>query len=226
MLATRISFMNDIAAFCEQTGANIDSVRMGIASDTRIGDKFLFAGAGYGGSCFPKDVKALISTGEDFGVDFKILKAVEDINNHQKLVLFHKIKRHFGEKLNNKKFAVWGLAFKPRTDDIREAPAIAIIEKLLEEGCKVLVNDPVAMENCKNYFKNTNYKIKFCENYYDTLKDADAMILVTEWNEYRKPDFNKMKSLMKSPVIFDGRNIYNPKLLKEKKFVYYGIGKA
>jgi UDPglucose 6-dehydrogenase len=226
MLATRISFMNDIASFCEQAGANIDSVRQGIASDTRIGDKFLFAGAGYGGSCFPKDVKALISTGEDYGVDFKILRAVEEINNHQKLVLFHKIKRHFGEKLNNKKFAIWGLAFKPRTDDIREAPAIAIIEKLLEEGCKIMVNDPVAMENVKIYFKKSNYKIKFCENYYDTLKDADAIILVTEWNEYRKPDFDKMKSLMKTPVIFDGRNIYNPKLLKEKKFVYYGIGKA
>lgn len=226
MLATRISFMNDIALLCEQTGANVDSVRIGIGTDSRIGDKFLFAGVGYGGSCFPKDVKALISIGDNNGVDFRILKAVEEINKHQKLLIFHKIKRHFGEKLNNKKFAVWGLSFKPRTDDIREAPAIALIEKLLAEGCKILLNDPVAMENGKEYFKNTSYKIKFCDNYYDTLKDADAMILITEWNEYRKPDFEKMKSLMKTPVIFDGRNIYNPKFLKEKKFVYYGIGKA
>lgn len=226
MLAARISFMNDIASLCERTGANVDSVRIGMGTDSRIGDKFLFAGAGYGGSCFPKDVKALISTGDNNGVDLKILKAVEEINKNQKLLIFHKIKRHFGEKLNNKKFAIWGLAFKPRTDDIREAPAIALIEKLLEEGCKILINDPVAMENGKSYFKNSSYKIKFCDNYYDTLKDADAMILVTEWNEYRKPDFEKMKSLMKTPVIFDGRNIYNPKLLKEKKFVYYGIGKG
>jgi len=226
MLATRISFMNEVAFLCEKTGANIDSVRVGMGTDHRIGDKFLFAGIGYGGSCFPKDVKALISTGEEHGIDFKILKAVEEINNNQKLVILQKIKRHFGEKLNNKKFAVWGLSFKPRTDDIREAPAIALIEKLVEEGSKIYANDPVAMNNAKNYLSKKSYKIKFFDNYYDTLKDADALILVTEWNEYRKPDFDKMKSLMKTPVIFDGRNIYNPQLLKSKKFVYYGIGKV
>jgi UDPglucose 6-dehydrogenase len=226
MLATRISFMNEVAALCEQTGANIDAVRIGMGTDQRIGDKFLFAGIGYGGSCFPKDVKALISTGEEQGIDFKILKAVENINNNQKTILFHKIKRHFGEKLNNKKFAVWGISFKPRTDDIREAPAIKLMEKLLEEGCKVYATDPAAIENAKNYFDNKSYKLKFFDNYYDTLKDVDALILVTEWNEYRKPDFDKMKSLMRTPVIFDGRNIYNPQLLKSKKFVYYGIGKV
>ena len=152
--------------------------------------------------------------------------SAEEINNNQKLIILQKIKRHFGEKLNNKKFAVWGISFKPRTDDIREAPAIALIEKLVEEGSKVNANDPVAMNNAKNYLSKKSYKIKFFDNYYDTLKDADALILVTEWNEYRKPDFDKMKSLMKSPVIFDGRNIYNPQLLKSKKFVYYGIGKV
>jgi UDPglucose 6-dehydrogenase len=225
MLATRISFMNDIALLCEKTGANIDSVRNGMAGDHRIGDKFLFAGAGYGGSCFPKDVKALIKTGDDYNLEFPILRAVEKINENQKLILIHKVKRHFGENLKGKKFAVWGLSFKPRTDDIRFAPSIKIIDALIESGAKVSVTDPVALENGRDYFKEKSSRLKLIENYYDALKDADAMILVTEWNEFRRPDFDKMKSLMKTPVIFDGRNIYNSVLLKEKKFVYYAIGK-
>jgi UDPglucose 6-dehydrogenase len=225
MLATRISFMNDIAMLCEQTGANIDSVRTGIGTDSRIGDKFLFAGAGYGGSCFPKDVRALIKTGEENQIDLKLLKAVEEINKRQKLVLFQKIKRHFGEKFNGKKFAIWGLSFKPKTDDIRESPAIELAQKILEEGGTINLSDPVANEKAKPLFRKKQGKVKFFENYYDSLKDVDALIVITEWNEFRKPDFDRMKSLMKTPVIFDGRNIYNPKLLKEKKFVYYGIGK-
>lgn len=225
MLATRISFMNDIAKLCEKTGANIDSVRTGIGTDNRIGDKFLFAGVGYGGSCFPKDIRALIKTGDENQVDFKLLKSVEEINKLQIAILLQKIKRHFGEKFNGKKFAIWGMSYKPKTDDIRESPALNIAFKILEDGGTLNISDPVAIEKAKPLFKKKQGKVKFFENYYDSLKDVDALILITEWNEFRKPDFDKMKSLMKTPVIFDGRNIYNPKLLKEKKFVYYGIGK-
>jgi len=225
MLATRISFMNDIAMLCEKVNANIDSIRVGMSTDLRIGDKFLFAGAGYGGSCFPKDVKALIKTGEECEIDFKILKAVEEINQNQRELLFDKIKIHFNHDLNDKTFAIWGLSYKPRTDDIREAPAITLIERIIEEGGKVNVCDPAAIERGKAYFKESSDKVRFFEIYYDTLKDVDAMLLITEWNEFRKPDFKRMKSLMKTPVIFDGRNIYNPELLKKKGFIYYGIGK-
>ena len=225
MLATRISFMNDIALLCEKVNADIDSIRVGMSTDLRIGDKFLFAGAGYGGSCFPKDVKALIKTGEECEIDFKILKAVEEINQNQRQLLFRKIKKHFNNDLTGKTFAVWGLSYKPRTDDIREAPAITLIEKILDEGGKVNVCDPAAIEKGKVYFKDRSDKVRFFEIYYDTLKDVDAMLLITEWNEFRKPDFDRMKSLMKTPVIFDGRNIYNPELLKKKGFIYYGIGK-
>lgn len=225
MLATRISFMNDIALLCEKVNADIDSIRVGMSTDLRIGDKFLFAGAGYGGSCFPKDVKALIKTGEECEIDFKILKAVEEINQNQRKLLFKKIIKHFNNDLTGKTFAVWGLSYKPRTDDIREAPAITLIEKIIDEGGKVNVCDPAAIEKGKVYFKDRSDKVRFFEIYYDTLKDADAMLLITEWNEFRKPDFDRMKSLMKTPVIFDGRNIYNPELLKKKGFVYYGIGK-
>ena len=225
MLATRISFMNEISSLCEKTGANIESVRTGIGSDSRIGERYLFAGVGYGGSCFPKDLKALIKTGEENQVDFKLLKAVEEINNKQKLILLQKIKRHFGEKFTGKKFALWGLSFKPKTDDIRESPSIYIARKIIENGGMLNISDPVAIEKTKILFKRRASKVKFFENYYDSLKDVDALIIVTEWSEFRKPDFDKMKTLMKTPVIFDGRNIYNPKLLKEKKFVYYGIGR-
>ncbi|MBL7128333.1 MAG: UDP-glucose/GDP-mannose dehydrogenase family protein [Ignavibacteria bacterium] len=225
MLATRISFMNDIALLCEKVNADIDSVRLGMSTDSRIGDKFLFAGIGYGGSCFPKDVKALIKTGEECNVDFKILKAVEEININQRQLIFNKIKKHFESNLKGKTFAVWGLSYKPRTDDIREAPAITLIEMILDEGGYVNVCDPAAIERGKVYFKDKLDKVKFFEINYDSLKDTDAMILVTEWNEFRRPDFNRMKSLMKTPVIFDGRNIYNPDHLKRQGFIYYGIGK-
>lgn len=225
MLASRISFMNEIASLCEKTGANIDSVRAGIGSDSRIGERYLFAGIGYGGSCFSNDLKSLIKTGDENQVDFKLLKAVEEINNKQKLILLQKIKRHFGEKFNGRKFALWGLSFKPKTDDIRESPAIEIAKKILEEGASLNLTDPVALEKAKLVLKKRTGKIKFFENNYESLRDVDALIIVTDWNEFRKPDFDKMKSLMKTPVIFDGRNIYNPRLLKEKKFVYYGIGR-
>ena len=225
MLASRISFMNDISLLCEKTGANIDSVRIGIGSDGRIGERYLFAGAGYGGSCFPKDIKTLIQSAEEFQVDLKLIKAIEEINERQKLVMIQKIKRHFGEKLEGKKFALWGVTFKPKTDDIRESPALELVKKIIEAGGILNITDPVALDKTKSLFKRKPGKVKFFENYYDSLKDADALILMTEWSEFRKPDFDKMKSLMKTPVIFDGRNIYNPKLLKEKKFVYYGIGR-
>jgi UDPglucose 6-dehydrogenase len=225
MLATRISFMNDIALLCENVNADIDSVRFGMSTDSRIGDKFLFAGIGYGGSCFPKDVKAMIKTGEDNGIDFKILKAVEEINIKQRRLILNKIKKHFDNNLSGKTFAVWGLSYKPRTDDIREAPAISLIEMIIDEGGNVNVSDPAAMERGKEYFKDKQNKVKFFDVYYDSLKDADALILATEWNEFRRPDFDRMKSLMKNPVIFDGRNVYNPELFKKKGFVYFGIGK-
>lgn len=225
MLASRISFMNEIALLCEKTGANIDSVRAGIGSDSRIGERYLFAGVGYGGSCFANDLKSLIKTGDENQVDFKLLKAVEEINERQIAILLQKIKRHFGEKLIGRKFAVWGLSFKPKTDDIRESPAVEIAKRILKDGAMLNLTDPVAIEKTKSVLKRRSGKIKFFENYYDSLKDTDALIVLTEWNEFRKPDFDKMKSLMKTPVIFDGRNIYNPRLLKEKKFVYYGIGR-
>ena len=225
MLATRISFMNDIALLCEKVNADIDSVRLGMSTDSRIGDKFLFAGIGYGGSCFPKDVKALIKTGEECNVDFKILKAVEEININQRQLIFNKIKKHFESNLKGKTFAVWGLSYKPRTDDIREAPAITLIEMILDEGGYVNVCDPAAIDRGKEYFKDKLDKVNFFEINYDSLKDVDAMIIATEWNEFRRPDFERMKSLMKTPVIFDGRNIYNPDHLKREGFIYYGIGK-
>lgn len=225
MLAARISFMNEISLLCEKTGANPELVRTGIGTDNRIGESYLFAGTGYGGNSFSGDIKSLIKAGEENQVEFKLLKAVEEINDKQKLVLIQKIKRHFGENFSGKKFAVWGLSFKPKTDDIRESPSIELIQKILENGGAVSLFDPAANEKAKFIFKKRTGKVKFFESYYDSLKDADALIIMTEWNEFRKPDFDKMKALMKTPVIFDGRNIYNPRILKEKKFVYYGIGR-
>jgi len=225
MLASRISLMNEISQLCEKTGANPELVRTGIGTDKRIGERYLFAGTGYGGNSFSRDLKALIKAGEENQIEFKLLKAVEEINDKQKLVLLQKIKRHFGENFSGRKFAVWGLSFKPKTDDIRESPSIEIIQKILENGGSVNLFDPAAIEKAKFLFKKRTGKVKFFESYYDSLKDADAMIIMNEWNEFRKPDFDKMKTLMKTPVIFDGRNIYNPRILKEKKFVYYGIGR-
>tara|TARA_R110000796_G_scaffold118864_1_gene232695 strand:+ start:48768 stop:50081 length:1314 start_codon:yes stop_codon:yes gene_type:complete len=221
MLATKISFMNDIANLCEIMGADVNMVRKGIGSDNRIGNKFIYPGVGYGGSCFPKDVKALIKTAEDNGYTMSVLKAVEEVNERQKSVMVTKVKSHFGNDLKGKTFAVWGLSFKPKTDDMREAPSIVIINALLEMGAKVKAYDPIAMEEAKHDLKDT---ITYAKDEYDTLIDADALLLVTEWPEFRIPNFDVVAKLMKSKVIFDGRNIYDKQEVKNLGFDYYGIG--
>lgn len=221
MLATKISFMNDIANLCEIVGADVNLVRKGIGSDPRIGTKFIYPGIGYGGSCFPKDVKALIKTAAEKGYNMRVLKAVEEVNETQKEVMYNKIVKHFGHDLKGKTFAMWGLSFKPKTDDMREAPSLVIIEHLLAAGAKVRAFDPVAMEEAKHMVGN---KIEYSLEQYDTLKDADALILATEWPEFRFPNFVHMEEVMKEKVIFDGRNIYDANELKEKGFTYYGIG--
>ena len=221
-LATKISFMNEIANLCEKVGADAEMVRVGISTDSRIGNKFLFPGLGYGGSCFPKDVKALIKTGLENGMDMSIIFAADNINKKQRKLFIEKITKHFGNDLSGKTFAVWGLAFKPKTNDMREAPAITIINALLDMGAKVKGFDPKAMESAKFIFKD---KISYSKNAYDTVENADALLLLTEWNEFRRPDFDKVKSLMKTPIIFDGRNQYNSVRLEEKGFEYYQIGR-
>jgi UDPglucose 6-dehydrogenase len=221
-LATKISFMNELANLCERSGADVDLVRRGIGTDPRIGQQFLFPGVGYGGSCFPKDVKALVKTSQEHEFEFRILRAVDEVNERQKSVLVRKLLRFHNKDIKNKVIAVWGLAFKPQTDDIREAPSLVIINSLLEAGAKVRAHDPVALNAVKAVVGG---KIEYCENNYETLKGADALLVVTEWNEFRRPDFDKMKSLMRHPVIFDGRNIYDPKVMKEKGFEYFGIGR-
>ncbi|MBI1222269.1 MAG: nucleotide sugar dehydrogenase [Bacteroidetes bacterium] len=221
MLATKISFMNDIANLCEIVGADVNLVRKGIGSDPRIGTKFIYPGIGYGGSCFPKDVKALIKTATEKGYNMRVLKAVEEVNESQKEVMFNKIVAHFGPNLAGKTFGIWGLSFKPKTDDMREAPSLVIIEHLLAAGAKVKAFDPVAMEEAKHMIGN---KIEYCTEQYDTLKGTDALILATEWPEFRFPNFVHMSEVMNDKVIFDGRNIYDAKDLKEKGFAYYGIG--
>jgi len=221
MLATRISFMNEVARVCDLYGANVDEVRRAVASDRRIGAAFLFPGVGYGGSCFPKDVKAMVRFSKDKGYSFRILDAVEGVNAEQKRVLVSKMQRHFGS-LKGKTIAVWGLAFKPRTDDMREAPAITIIQSLLKEGAKVQAYDPEAAEVAKRHFGN---KITYARRSYEALTGADGLALVTEWNEFREPDFARMRKLMKEPVIFDGRNIYNPGQMKAHGFTYFSIGR-
>jgi UDPglucose 6-dehydrogenase len=222
-LATKISFMNEMAGLCDIVGADIESVRIGMGTDARIGLKFLFPGVGYGGSCFPKDVKALIKTASEFGQSMEILKKVEDVNDRQKTVICKKIEKHFNNDLKGKTFTIWGLSFKPKTDDIREAPSISIIDYLLEKGCKINAHDPISNENMKT---RIGLKVNFFESCFDSLKNSDGLIVVTEWNEFRRPDFDKMKSVMKNPVVFDGRNIYNPGKMKEKGFTYYGIGRS
>jgi UDPglucose 6-dehydrogenase len=214
--------MNEIANLCESVGGDIDQVRKGMATDPRIGSQFLFAGIGYGGSCFPKDVSALLHTSKTHGYELEILKSVERVNASQKKLLVGKIKRHFKGKLRGLTFALWGLSFKPNTDDIREAPSLTIIELLLKEKARLHVHDPAAMDEMK---KHLGTVVSYFENNYDALKGADALIIATEWNEFRRPDFDRMKLLMKQPVIFDGRNIYDPFRLKEKGFIYYGIGR-
>ncbi len=222
LLATKISFMNEIANLAECVGADVDKVRIGVGSDPRIGKSFLFPGVGYGGSCFPKDVKALIKTGERHGCDFKILKAVEDVNYRQKRSLIPKIKRHFAHSVEGRTFAIWGLAFKPKTDDIREAPSTVIIQELLKLGAKIQAHDPVAMPEAKKVFGT---KIKFCGTPYEALRRADALIIVTEWNEFREPNYDEMREIMRGLVIFDGRNILNVQQLRSKGFAYYGVGR-
>jgi UDPglucose 6-dehydrogenase len=222
MLATRISFMNEIANICMKVGANVDQVRRGIGSDSRIGSKFLFSGLGYGGSCFPKDVKAVVKTAAKAGYDFRILQAVEAVNETQKRLLFDIVMEHFKGDVAGKHFAIWGLSFKPNTDDMREAPALVVIEHLLAAGATITAFDPEAIEECKHM--HLGEKIKYAPTPMQALDDADAMILITEWNEFRRPDFDEVKSRMKGDVIFDGRNIYTRKALNAAGFKYYGMG--
>jgi len=223
MLAARISFMNEIANICHRVGADIDQVRRGIGSDERIGSRFLFAGAGYGGSCFPKDVKAIVLTAKELGYDFRILKAVEEVNEHQKRVLFELITGHFGPDLRGRHFGVWGLAFKPNTDDMREAPAVVLIEALLEAGATVRAYDPVAMDESRAHYLGD--RIDYASAPMEALEGADALVLVTEWNEFRQPDFGAIRGLLRQPLIFDGRNVYPRRTLRELGFTYYGIGR-
>jgi UDPglucose 6-dehydrogenase len=222
-LATKVSFMNEIANLCERLGADVDLVRKGMGTDDRIGQQFLFAGIGYGGSCFPKDVSALLNTARANEYDLQILEAVEAVNRRQKLVIVNKIKKHFGSKLKGKVIALWGLAFKPNTDDMREAPALTVVDALAREGAVIRAFDPAAMDEAKKRLGKT---VKLIDNNYEALKGADALVLLTEWNEFRRPDFDRIKSLLREPVVFDGRNIYDPKVMREKGFVYYGIGRG
>lgn len=244
-LATKISFMNEIANLCEKTGANVDMVRIGIGADNRIGKRFLFAGIGYGGSCFPKDVSALAKTAEQHDYDFKIIKAVMSVNADQRKNFVGKIKKHFGDNLKNKKIAVWGLSFKPDTDDIRDAPALYVIEQLLKAGALLSVYDPEAMNNVKKIYSPSPVSPKgrrlhdktpppkaeirgglfFGKDNYEILKDADALVICTEWALFRTPDFEKMKKMMKSKVIFDGRNLYDTEQMKQLGFSYFSIGR-
>lgn len=221
MLATRISFMNDIANLCEIMGADVNMVRKGIGTDARIGSKFLYAGCGYGGSCFPKDVKALIKTAAHNGYDMKVLQAVEEVNENQKSVLFKKLHKHFEGDLHGKTIGMWGLAFKPETDDMREAPSLVLIDHLLNAGCTVKVYDPVAMDECKRKIGDS---VIYCNDRYEATLDTDALLLVTEWKEFRIPSWAVLNKMMKQPVIIDGRNIYDRQQVKESGFHYYNIG--
>ena len=221
MLATRISFMNDISNLCDLVGANVNSVRKGIGADARIGNKFLYSGCGYGGSCFPKDVKALLKTGEEYGYEMSVIKGVEKVNERQKHLLFEKFKKQFDGDLSGKTVAIWGLAFKPETDDMREAPALVLIEDLLAAGCQVRVYDPIAMTECKRRIGEVVY---YANDQYDALDNVDALMLVTEWKTFRLPTWNIVKKIMRTPFIIDGRNIYNREELENLGFVYEGVG--
>jgi UDPglucose 6-dehydrogenase len=222
MLATRISFMNEVANVCERFGADVDQVRQAVAADRRIGSAFLFPGVGYGGSCFPKDVKAIVKFSSEKRYRFRILEAVETVNERQKIRLLERLDEHFGKRLKGRTVAVWGLAFKPRTDDMREAPAVPIVEGLLARGAKVRAYDPEAHEVAKRLFKS---RITYARHAYDALTGADALVIVTEWNDFREPDFARMKRLMRQPVIFDGRNLYDPAQIRERGFEYTSIGR-
>ncbi len=222
MLATRISFMNDIANLCEKVGADVNMVRKGIGSDTRIGSKFLYPGCGYGGSCFPKDVKALIKTAEKYGYDMQVLRAVEEVNKYQKTVPYNKLKAYYGESLKGKTVTIWGLSFKPETDDMREATSLVVIDLLLQQDCKINVYDPVAMTECK---RRIGDKVTYFSDMYESLNNTDALLLLTEWKQFRLPDWNTVKTKMNTPLIIDGRNIYDAKEMISNGFIYYSIGK-
>jgi UDPglucose 6-dehydrogenase len=223
MLATKISFINEMANLCDLVHADINDVRKGIGHDQRIGFQFLHPGPGYGGSCFPKDVEAIIAVGRKHGMNLKLMRAVDEVNDEQKSILFKKIQKHFGNDLKGKTFAVWGLAFKPRTDDVREAPALVLIDELLKAGAAVRTHDPEAMENVKAIYGK---KVTFCDRPYGALEGADALALITEWQEFRTPDFELMKRLLSAPLIFDGRNVYDERTMNQNGFTYYGIGRG
>jgi UDPglucose 6-dehydrogenase len=222
MLALRISFINEMANLCQAVGADINQLRRGLGTDRRIGSQFLFPGVGYGGSCFPKDVQALIHSARENRLDFGLLKAAEDVNRRQKGLLVERVKAHFGGDLKGRTFAIWGLAFKPRTDDMREAPSLVVIEDLLAAGASVNVHDPEALRNARSIFGE---RVRYCPINYDALSGCDALLILTEWNEFRHPNFQRIKSLLKQPVIFDGRNLYDPALMKALEFRYFSIGR-
>ena len=223
LLSTKISFINEVANLCERMEADIDDVRRGIGHDSRIGFAFLFPGVGYGGSCFPKDVTALSAMAREHGIEPRILNAVHEVNLHQKTILGDKIAKHFGSDLRGRTIAIWGLAFKPRTDDIREAPALVLIDRLLGAGVRLQVHDPEAIPNVRRLYED---KLRYFELPMDALAGADALAVVTEWTEFRNPDFDEMRRVMKSPVVFDGRNIYNPEAMRAAGFTYHCVGKA
>jgi UDPglucose 6-dehydrogenase len=223
MLALRISFINQIANLCAAVGADINAVRRGMGSDRRIGSQYLFPGVGYGGSCFPKDVQALIHTASEYSLNFSLLRAAEEVNARQKRLLPDAVKQHFGDDLKGRTFAIWGLAFKPRTDDMREAPSLVVIDELLAAGAKVRVHDPEALENARAVLAD---RVTYHRTNYEALKGADALLICTEWNEFRHPNFQRIKSELKSPVIFDGRNLYDPDLMKALEIKYFSIGRA
>ena len=223
LLATRISFVNEMANLCEKVGADVGMVRRGIGHDRRIGHHFLFPGVGYGGSCFPKDVQAVISTAQDYQIDFTLLRAVEDVNDRQKRLLVGKVMDHFGGDVSGRRFAIWGLAFKPRTDDMREAPAVIIIGRLLAAGAEIAVHDPEAMDEARAVFGDN---VTYHRTNYEALAGADALLIVTEWNEFRRPDFARMKQTLAQPVVFDGRNIYEAEQMVDAGFTYYSVGRG
>ena len=225
MLASRISFMNEIARLCENVGADVANVRRALGTDSRIGHPFLFPGVGYGGSCFPKDIRALLKTASHAGVKLELIEATERVNEAQKIYLVSKIRGHFGDGLKGKSLAIWGLAFKPRTDDMREAPALALIHALIEEGVSVRVYDPEAMDEARRHLASVEADVTYCAKSYEACDGADGLVLVTEWNEFREPDFVRIRDLLRKPVIFDGRNIYNPDKLRDLGFSYFGVGR-
>jgi UDPglucose 6-dehydrogenase len=226
MLASRISFMNEIARLCERVGADVSQVRRAVGADKRIGHAFLFPGVGYGGSCFPKDIRALVRTAREVGLELRIVEATENVNEEQKLFLLSKIRQHFRDDLKDKTVAVWGLSFKPRTDDMREAPALSLIRGLVRAGARVKAYDPEATKEAKAQLKDVDGHVTYCRKSYEACDGADALVLVTEWNEFREPDFDRIQKLLRRPVVFDGRNIYNPETLKDLGFTYFGVGRG